>query len=76
MEQHDPITEGDGYKSYVGACIPLLVGRRPVCLIDEPEMFLHPPHAYRLGRFIGRYGYQQRAAGSRTGYSGAGNAAA
>src|SRR5205085_6843833 len=34
----------------------LLLGRRPVCIIDEPEMCLHPPQAYNLGRFIGRFG--------------------
>ena len=49
-------TEGDGLKSYVATCIALLLGRRPVCLVDEPEMCLHPPQAYNLGRFIGRYG--------------------
>jgi hypothetical protein len=49
-------TEGDGLKSYAAICIALLLGYRPVCLIDEPEMCLHPPQAYRLGRFIGRYG--------------------
>lgn len=49
-------TEGDGPKSYVATCIALLLGRRPVCLIDEPEMCLHPPQAHNLGRFIGRHG--------------------
>jgi hypothetical protein len=49
-------TEGDGLKSYVAVCIALLVGRRPVCLIDEPEMCLHPPQAESLGRFIGAKG--------------------
>lgn len=49
-------TEGDGLKSYVATCVALLLGRRPVCLIDEPEMCLHPPQAHNLGRFIGRYG--------------------
>jgi hypothetical protein len=49
-------TEGDGLKSYVATCIALLLGRRPVCLVDEPELCLHPPQAYNLGRFIGRYG--------------------
>src|SRR5205823_1035588 len=34
--------EGDGLKSYVSICIALLLGLRPVCLIDEPEMCLHP----------------------------------
>jgi len=49
-------SEGDGLKSYVATCIALLLGRRPVCLVDEPEMCLHPPQAYNLGRFIGRFG--------------------
>jgi len=49
-------SEGDGLKSYVATCIALLLGRLPVCLIDEPEMCLHPPQAYNLGRFIGQHG--------------------
>lgn len=49
-------TEGDGLKSYVATCVALLLGRRPVCIVDEPEMCLHPPQAYNLGRFIGRFG--------------------
>ena len=48
--------EGDGLKSYIATCIALLLGRRPVCIIDEPEMCLHPPQAYNLGPFIGRFG--------------------
>ena len=46
-------TEGDGLKSYVATAVALLLGRRPICLIDEPEMCLHPPQANNLGRFIG-----------------------
>lgn len=49
-------TEGDGLKSYVATCVALLLGRRPVCIVDEPELCLHPPQAYNLGRFIGRFG--------------------
>lgn len=45
--------EGDGYRSYIGTCLCLLLGVRPVSLIDEPELCLHPPQAYRIGRFIG-----------------------
>lgn len=54
--------EGDGLKSYIAICIALLLGRRPVCIIDEPEMCLHPPQAYNLGRFIGRHGSSKDAA--------------
>lgn len=46
-------SEGDGMKSYVATVISLLLGRRPVTVIDEPEMCLHPPQAYNLGQFIG-----------------------
>lgn len=45
--------EGDGIQSYVGACIALLLGLRPVVLLDEPELCLHPPQAYQMGKFIG-----------------------
>jgi len=55
-------TEGDGMKSYVATCVSLLLGRRPVCLIDEPEMCLHPPQAYNLGKFIGRFGASREGA--------------
>lgn len=49
-------SEGDGLKSYVATCVALLLGRRPICIVDEPEMCLHPPQARNLGMFIGRYG--------------------
>lgn len=49
-------SEGDGLRSYVGICIAMLLGRRPVCIIDEPELCLHPPQAHAMGRFIGRHG--------------------
>ncbi len=54
--------EGDGLKSYVSICIALLLGLRPVCLIDEPEMCLHPPQAYNLGRFIGKHAASKETA--------------
>jgi ABC-type cobalamin/Fe3+-siderophores transport system ATPase subunit len=47
-------SEGDGMKSYVYTVISLLLGRRPVTIIDEPELCLHPPQAFSLGQFIGR----------------------
>src|SRR5438105_8527890 len=33
--------EGEGYKSYVAIVMSLLIGRKPICLIDEPELYLH-----------------------------------
>ncbi|MDO8750872.1 MAG: AAA family ATPase [Dehalococcoidia bacterium] len=57
MAQYRTIeTEGDGLRSYVATAVALLLGRRPICLIDEPEMCLHPPQAHNLGRFIGVQG--------------------
>jgi hypothetical protein len=49
-------TEGEGLRSYTAVCVTLLLARRSLCLIDEPEMCLHPPQARALGRFIGKYG--------------------
>jgi len=46
-------SEGDGLRCYTGICTELLLRSRSVCLLDEPEMCLHPPQAYALGRFIG-----------------------
>ena len=48
-------SEGDGMRSYTATCMALLLSRRPLCLIDEPETCLHPPQAYRIGRFIGEH---------------------
>ncbi|MEW8288416.1 MAG: AAA family ATPase, partial [Candidatus Thiodiazotropha endolucinida] len=55
-------SEGDGMKSYVATVISLLLGRRPVSVIDEPEMCLHPPQAYNLGQFIGSSGTSEQTA--------------
>ncbi len=48
-------TEGDGLRSYAAICTTLLLEQRPLCLIDEPEMCLHPPQAHAMGRFIGAH---------------------
>lgn len=41
---------GDGVRSYVGILLNFLVDPRPLTIIDEPEAFLHPPQAFRLGK--------------------------
>ncbi|MET9874467.1 AAA family ATPase [Actinacidiphila glaucinigra] len=45
--------QGDGMKSLIGLLLPLVTATYPVVLIDEPEAFLHPPQALRLGRTLG-----------------------
>jgi hypothetical protein len=42
--------QGDGVRSFVGLLHSL--ARLPLVLIDEPEAFLHPPHARLLGRVL------------------------
>lgn len=44
--------QGDGMRSFVATVLSLLVGAKPVLLLDEPEAFLHPPQAAELGAII------------------------
>jgi energy-coupling factor transporter ATP-binding protein EcfA2 len=46
--------QGDGFVSAVGLLLPLISSWFPIVLIDEPEAFLHPPQAFRLGHQIMR----------------------
>lgn len=55
-------SEGDGMKSHIATVISVLLGRRPVSVIDEPEMCLHPPQAYNLGQFIGANATSEQSA--------------
>ena len=55
------VEAGDGIQSYSAICISMMLGRRPVLLIDEPELCLHPPQAYQMGRFIGEHANRQQA---------------
>lgn len=47
--------QGDGLKSFVATVLAMLVSKKPVLLIDEPEAFLHPPQARKLGELIAQY---------------------
>jgi len=47
--------QGDGLKSFVATVLAMLVSNKPVLLIDEPEAFLHPPQARKLGELIAQY---------------------
>ncbi len=40
---------GDGVQAYVGLLAAVLSLPHRLMLVDEPEAFLHPPHARRLG---------------------------
>lgn len=47
--------QGDGLKSFVATVISILLGKKDIMLIDEPEAFLHPPQAIKLGEIIAKY---------------------
>lgn len=40
----------DGVKAFVGLLMAAIAARHGILLVDEPEAFLHPPLARRLGR--------------------------
>lgn len=44
--------QGDGVASTLGLLIPLVAGRNPIAFIDEPEAYLHPPQAFKLGQVV------------------------
>lgn len=44
--------QGDGMKSFAGAMLSAVSSEVPVVCFDEPELFLHPPQAQELGRFM------------------------
>lgn len=46
--------EGDGLRSFVSVLLSLMGRRKPVFLLDEPEAFLHPPYARRMGEILGK----------------------
>jgi hypothetical protein len=46
------VLQGDGLRSFAGIVGEVDAMSHPLVLIDEPEAFLHPPQAKRLGRNI------------------------
>lgn len=47
--------QGDGYKSFVGVVLSLLLSKDRIVLLDEPEAFLHPAQARQLGYWIAEH---------------------
>ncbi len=46
--------QGDGMKSFVGVLLNSFAMNYSVLLVDEPDVFLHPPQSKLLGRMIGK----------------------
>lgn len=61
LQQYEKLDDqGDGIRSFVGIAVALLATKRNVFLIDEPEAFLHPPQAFRIGEFIAEQANSKR----------------
>lgn len=45
-------TQGDGMRSFVSILSGMMVPHYEIFFIDEPEAFLHPPQAYKIGNLI------------------------
>ena len=53
FEKHVQLdNQGDGFRSFVGVVLSLLLSEGRVVLLDEPEAFLHPAQARQLGNWI------------------------
>jgi predicted ATPase len=53
LEKYERLDDqGDGLRSFTGIMTALLCADRDVFLIDEPEAFLHPPQAFRIGELL------------------------
>jgi ABC-type branched-subunit amino acid transport system ATPase component len=48
-------TQGDGFRSFVGVVLSLLLSKGRIILLDEPEAFLHPAQARQLGLWIAQH---------------------
>jgi len=56
MKKYSSIeVQGDGFRSFVAVVLSLLLSKDKVVLLDEPEAFLHPEQARRLGRWISEH---------------------
>jgi ABC-type branched-subunit amino acid transport system ATPase component len=47
--------QGDGFRSFVGVVLSLLLSKGRVILLDEPEAFLHPAQARQLGFWLAEH---------------------
>lgn len=56
LEQSTPLSwEGDGFRSFVSVLLGVIGRKKPIFLLDEPEAFLHPPFARRMGELLAQH---------------------
>ena len=61
LEKYERLDDqGDGLRSFTGIMTAVLCADRDVLLIDEPEAFLHPPQAFRIGELLAENVSDQR----------------
>lgn len=46
--------QGDGVRTFIGGALHVLANPARILLMDEPDAFLHPPQARRLGRWLAK----------------------
>ena len=46
--------QGDGIRSFLGVAMDLMADQFRLYLLDEPEAFLHPPQATKIGHLIAK----------------------
>lgn len=52
--------QGDGMRSFASILLNTFTSDYPIVLIDEPEAFLHPPHARILGEMLSKNNPEDR----------------
>ncbi|MDP2726644.1 MAG: AAA family ATPase, partial [Dehalococcoidia bacterium] len=59
FKEHQSLDDqGDGFKSFVGVVLSLILSEGRIVLLDEPEAFLHPIQARQLGEWIASDGIE------------------
>ncbi|MFK0009242.1 ATP-dependent nuclease [Paenarthrobacter sp. NPDC090520] len=53
-------TQGDGMQSALSLLMPVITSTFPLVLVDEPEAFLHPPQARKLGAILARLAHSRK----------------
>ncbi len=53
-------TQGDGMQSALSLLLPVITSTFPLVLVDEPEAFLHPPQARKLGATLAKLAHSRK----------------
>lgn len=54
LNSYDETNSSDGRKAYLGIISEIIAGDPNLLLLDEPEAFLHPPLARKLGNVVSK----------------------